>query len=175
MIYGATGYTGELVLAEAVARGERPIVAGRNAERLGALAARFELEFRVLGLDDRDALRRGLLDISAVLHCAGPFSWTSAPMVDACLSTGTHYLDITGEIDVFESIHTRDDEARAAHSVLLPGVGFDVVPTDCLASRLAAELPRPARLALAFVAVGGGTSPGTMKSMVERLPQGGAA
>ena len=174
MIYGATGYTGRLVVAEAVARGATPILAGRGREEVAALAGEHGLEHRVFGLADSVVLRRGLLDVTAVLHCAGPFAWTSRPLVDACLATGTHYLDITGEIDVFEAIHGRDAEARAARAVLLPGVGFDVVPTDCLAARLASEVPRPERLELAFHAAGGGVSRGTMRSMVERLPKAGA-
>jgi len=174
MLYGATGYTGRLALTAAIERGERPIVAGRNPKSVGELAKRFDLEHRVLDLADSSGLRRGLIDVAAVLHCAGPFAWTSAAMVEACLATGTHYLDITGEIDVFEAIHALDASAQAAHSVLIPGVGFDVVPTDCLAARLAAELPDPARLDLAFHADGGSVSRGTMKSMVERMPKAGA-
>ncbi len=174
MIYGATGYTGRLVAREAVARGAAPILAGRGREAVAGLAREHGLEHRAVGLDDPEALRRAVADVSAVLHCAGPFAWTSRPMVDACLETGTHYLDITGEIDVFEAIHARDAEARAARVVLLPGVGFDVVPTDCLAARLASEVPEPESLELAFHAAGGGVSRGTMRSMVERLPKAGA-
>jgi short subunit dehydrogenase-like uncharacterized protein len=174
MIYGATGYTGRLTVRAAVDRGETPIVAGRDAGKLEILARELGLEARVLDLEDPLGLRRGLIDVSAVLHCAGPFAWTSAPMVQACLATGTHYLDITGEIDVFEAVHARDAEASAARSVLLPGVGFDVVPTDCLAARLAAEIPQPTHLELAFFADGGEVSRGTMRSMVERMPRAGA-
>ena len=119
MIYGANGYTGELVARLAVARGERPVLAGRNAAAVGAL----------------------LEEVDAVAHCAGPFVWTAKPMVDACLATGTHYVDVTGEPDVFEAVLARDAEAAAAGITLLTGGGFDVVPTDCLAGLLAAELP----------------------------------
>lgn len=174
MIYGANGYTGELALRAAVERGASPIVAGRDKERISALARELDLDWRAMGLDDPDALERGLSGVSAVLHCAGPFAWTSRAMVDACLATGTHYLDITGEIDVFEAIHSRDAEARSARSVLLPGVGFDVVPTDCLAARLATEISQPTDLILAFFAAGGAISRGTMRSMVERMPMAGA-
>ncbi len=174
MIYGATGYTGTLAAREACERGERPILAGRNREKVEALARELDCEARVVSLDDRDGLRRALIDVVAVLHCAGPFAWTSRPMVDACLATGTHYLDITGEIDVFEAVLNRDSAARTAHAVLLPGVGFDVVPTDCLAARLSMEVPRAMSLELAFFTDGGGVSAGTMKSMIERLPAQGA-
>lgn len=174
MIYGATGYTGRLVVREAVARGAAPILAGRGAGAVAAMALEHGLEHRAFGLDEPEALRGALAGVAAVLHCAGPFAWTSRPMVDACLATRTHYLDITGEIDVFEAIHARDAAAREAGVVLLPGVGFDVVPTDCLAARLASEVPGPASLELAFHAAGGGVSRGTLRSMVERMPKAGA-
>jgi short subunit dehydrogenase-like uncharacterized protein len=174
LIYCANGYTGELVAQEAVRRGLRPILAGRNSEAVRALAGRFDLEGRVFSLDDPSPLTEGLAGVAVVLHCAGPFIRTSKPMVAACLSAGAHYLDITGEISVFESVQRRGEEARAAGVSLIPGVGFDVVPTDCLAARLAAALPDATHLTLAFTSEGGSTSRGTMKTMVESLPYAGA-
>ena len=174
LIYGANGYTGELVASEAVRRGLRPVLAGRNGEAVAALAGRLGLDHRVFGLEEPAALAAGLEGATAVLHCAGPFIRTSKPMVAACLQAGAHYLDITGEIAVFESVQRRGDQARAAGVALIPGVGFDVVPTDCLAARLAAALPDATRLTLAFTSEGGSTSRGTLKTMVESLPYAGA-
>jgi short subunit dehydrogenase-like uncharacterized protein len=174
MVYGANGYTGRLVARLAGQRGERPVLAGRSAEKLEPLARELGLEHRVVPLDDQDRLCEALGDVDAVVHCAGPFSVTSEPMVDACLATGTHYVDITGEIDIFERIFTRDGEARRAGVVLLPGAGFDVVPTDGVAALLARELPDATELELAFLA-GGGMSPGTMKTTVEGITTGGRA
>jgi saccharopine dehydrogenase (NAD+, L-lysine-forming) len=172
MIYGANGYTGELVARLAVSRGERPILAGRNATALGALAAELDLDYRVADLRDPLALRRALRDVRAVAHCAGPFAETSAPMLAACLDAGAHYLDVTGEIDVFEAVFGRHEDAVAAGIALLPGAGFDVVPTDCLAALLFASLPTATSLELAFRA-GGGLSPGTAKSTVAGMSLGG--
>jgi short subunit dehydrogenase-like uncharacterized protein len=174
LIYGANGYTGELVAEEAARRGMRPILAGRNAEAVAGLAGRLELDSRVFGLDDPSELAGGLQGVTAVLHCAGPFIRTSKPMIAACLAAGAHYLDITGEIGVFESVQRRGDEARTSGIALIPGVGFDVVPTDCLAARLAAALPDATQLTLAFTSEGGSTSRGTLKTMVESLPYAGA-
>lgn len=174
MIYGANGYTGELTAREAVRRGLRPILAGRNAQALRALGAELDLPTRVFGLDDPNALRTGLQGMGLVLHCAGPFSATSAPMLEACLAVGAHYLDITGEIDVFAHCHAQDARAREAGIVVLPGAGFDVVPTDCLAALLKREMPDAQSLVLAFEA-GGGPSPGTAKTSVEGLGKGGRA
>jgi saccharopine dehydrogenase (NAD+, L-lysine-forming) len=95
-------------------------------------------------------------------------------MVDACLATGTHYLDITGEIDVFEAVLSRHDEAVARGVVLLPGSGFDVVPSDCLAALLARAMPGAVRLELALRATGG-VSPGTAKTAMESLGSAGRA
>ena len=172
MIYGANGYTGALAAREAHARGMRPVLAGRNAAAVRNLAVELGLEHRIFALDEPSAVRAGIAGMRVVLHCAGPFSRTSAPMVDACLATGAHYLDITGEIDVFAAAHARHDEAVRADVVLLPGAGFDVVPTDCTAASLAAALPAAVSLQLAFEA-GGGLSPGTAKTSLERLPRGG--
>lgn len=174
LVYGANGYTGTLVARLAAARGERPILAGRSAVKVGPLASELGLELRAFGLDDPDAIRHGLDGVTAVAHCAGPFSATAGPMARACVNAGVHYLDITGEIDVFEEIHGLHDRARAAGSVLLPGAGFDVVPTDCLAALLAGALPGADRLDLAFLAAGG-PSPGTAKTAVRGLGQGGRA
>jgi len=172
LIYGATGYTGQLVARLAVARGERPILAGRRGPAVAALAADLGLDHRVVDLADPAALRAALADVAVVAHCAGPFVDTSAPMVDACLATGTHYVDITGELDVFEALYARHDEAVAAGIVLLPGAGFDVVPTDCLAALLAASLPGAVSLELAFRA-GGGMSPGTARTGLYVTAAGG--
>ncbi|HEX9942451.1 MAG TPA: saccharopine dehydrogenase NADP-binding domain-containing protein [Thermoanaerobaculia bacterium] len=174
MIYGANGYTGELAAREAVRKGLSPILAGRNAEAVGRLARELGVQSRAFSLDDPQGTAAELYGVQAVLHCAGPFVRTSAPMVAACLATGAHYLDITGEIPVFEAVLARGEEARRAGVALVPGVGFDVVPSDCLAARLAAALPDATELALAFYARPGSASRGTLKTMIESLPHAGA-
>lgn len=171
MIYGANGYTGRLIALEAKRRGLTPMLAGRNSEALAALARETGFEQRVFGLG-ADELERGLEGVSLVLHCAGPFSATCAPMLEACLQQRVHYLDITGEIDVFAHCHAQHARAQAAGIVVLPGAGFDVVPTDCVAAQLERELPSATHLTLAFDA-GGGFSPGTAKTSVEGLGKGG--
>ena len=131
---------GQLVAQRAIERGQRPLLAGRDAEKVAKVATPLGLPHRVFDLRDGAGVAEALGDVDAVAHCAGPFSATSAPMVDGCLRTGTHYLDVTGEVDVFESVFARHDEARRAGVVLLPGSGFDVVPTDCLAALVAAAV-----------------------------------
>jgi short subunit dehydrogenase-like uncharacterized protein len=172
MIYGANGYTGRLVAREAKRRGLTPIVAGRNAASVQEIAGELGLESRVFGLDQAAATVENIRDCRLVLHCAGPFSVTSQPMIDACLAAGVHYLDITGEISVFANAHRQAEQARRADVVLIPGVGFDVVPSDCLAASLVQKLPAATALVLAFEA-GGGPSPGTAKTSVEGLGKGG--
>lgn len=171
LLYGANGYTGALIAERAAAEGMRPVLAGRNAREVGKLAERLHLEHRVFDLSDPETVLRNLEGMSLVLHTAGPFSATSAPMVDACIKARAHYLDITGEIEVFEACKARDGEARRAGIVVLPGVGFDVVPTDCLARALIEALPGGVRLELALMALGS-MSRGTMKTMVEHLGEG---
>lgn len=173
MIYGANGYTGQLAARQALRRGESPILAGRNAAAISRIADELGMQARVFDLHDTTTLTKNLSDVAAVLHCAGPFSATSESMLDACLRTGTHYLDITGEIAVFEAIFARDQEIRSAGIVAMPGVGMDVVPTDCLAAMLKRELPSATRLRLALYWHNARLSPGTSKTMVEGVPHGG--
>ena len=170
MIYGANGYTGRLVADAAVAKGLSPVLAGRDQAAVSQLAGRLELPHRIF--DIADVSGAALEDLRLVLNCAGPFSATARPMMDACLDARVHYLDITGEIDVFRQAHGLHDKARRRDVVLVPGVGFDVVPTDCLAALLVRELPAATHLVLAFDP-SGGFSPGTARTIVEGLPEGG--
>ncbi len=171
MIYGANGYTGELITREAVRRGHRPILAGRSRSGVTALAAELGLEARVFSLEG-DAPETSLAGVTLVLHCAGPFSATAAPMIRACLAARAHYLDITGEVAVFELAQRQDAAARAAGVVICPGVGFDVLPTDCVALALKEALPEATHLALGFDGRSS-WSRGTARTMVEGLGQGG--
>ena len=170
LIYGSYGYTGQLTVRHAVERGLKPLLSGRDAAKVAAQAASFDLQARPFSLDDPAAAAQALSGISAVLHCAGPFSATARPMLDACLQTGAHYLDITGEIAVFEALAARDGEALAAGITVLPGAGFDVVPSDCLAAYLKSRLPTARRLELAIRGLGG-ISQGTALTAVESLGQ----
>lgn len=174
MIYGANGYTGRMIAEAAVKRGLHPVLAGRDVGALEPLAKKLKLPVRAFSLDNPAAVRAGLNGIGLVLHCAGPFSATCAPMLEACLDVGAHYLDITGEIDVFAHCHAQHERAKRRGIVVLPGSGFDVVPTDCLAAQLKRELPDATSLVLAFDA-GGGPSPGTARTGVEGLGKGGRA
>jgi len=173
MIYGANGYTGRLASRFAKDRNLSPVLAGRHSEHIRPLAQGLGFESRVFGLADPAVVATNLEGFAAVLHCAGPFSATSGPMLAGCLLAGTHYLDITGEIAVFEKIHSRSKEITDAGIVAIPGVGFDVVPTDCLAAMLKLELPSATHLKLAFKSRYGKLSPGTVKTMAEGLPDGG--
>jgi short subunit dehydrogenase-like uncharacterized protein len=172
LIYGATGYTGKLIAQVAHKQGLRPILAGRNADKLRAVADPLGLPCRVFDLADPVRLDAALNDIAVVLCIAGPFSATSRPMASGCIRRGVHYLDITGEIDVFEALAARDAEAKRAGVMLLPGVGFDVVPTDCLAAHLKRRLPDAIDLKLYLGLDNPGISRGTAKTMLEGIPSG---
>jgi short subunit dehydrogenase-like uncharacterized protein len=174
MIYGANGYTGELIAREARERGLSPVLAGRSEAKLAPLGEELGLQVRSFSLDQPNEVQAALQDITLVLHCAGPFSATAEPMIDACLAGATHYLDITGELAVFEAARSRHKAALDAGIVIIPGVGFDVIPTDCLAARLKQALPDASHLALGFDSKSR-LSPGTAKSSIEGLANGGSA
>jgi short subunit dehydrogenase-like uncharacterized protein len=172
MIYGANGYTGALIAREAKTRGLSPVLAGRRADAIEPLARELGLEHRIFAVGSSDEMATHLEGVRLVLHCAGPFATTSAPMIDACLRAKAHYLDITGEIGVFEHAQTKNAEAQTAGVVVCPGVGFDVIPTDCVAAALKAALPDADHLALGFDSKSS-LSAGTAKTTVEGIPQGG--
>src|SRR5206468_369289 len=152
ILYGATGFTGKLIAAEAKRRGQKPVLAGRSREKLEALDQSLGggFEIAAVSLDDAAALRQLLDGADAVLHCAGPFARTSLPMVRACLDAGASYLDITGEVTVFAQTFACDAEARARKVALISGVGLDVVPSDCLAAQVAAKAKGATSLEIAL-------------------------
>ena len=172
LVYGANGYTGTLVAERAAERGLPLVVAGRRADEVAALGRRLNVEHLVFSLDDPAEVDRGLAGAQVVLNCAGPFTRTALPLASACLRARAHYLDVTGEIDVFAALFERDAEARAAGIMLLPGTGFDVVPSDCLAAHLHQRMPAATQLRLAF-RPGGGMSRGTARTSIEGAGQGG--
>jgi len=166
LVYGAYGYTGELVARRAVERGLAPVLAGRDSERLARLARELGCEWRAFPLSDAESVRRGISGAAAVLHCAGPFARTARPMAEACIGERVHYLDITGEVPVFEALLAMSPAAQHAGVMLLPGAGFDIVPTDCLAAHLVRRLPGARALVLAIGGFGG-VSRGTARTMLE--------
>src|SRR4051812_3148162 len=150
LLYGAYGYTGRLTAELAAAKGLDVVLAGRSERPLVQLGERVHLPTRVVGLNDIGQLSRALTDIACVVHMAGPFATTWAPMLNACLATRTNYIDITGEIAVFEAMWSRKEEIDRSGITALPGGGFDVVPTDCLAAYVARKSTRPTALTLAL-------------------------
>lgn len=171
MIYGANGYSAKLAITKAVQQGLKPILAGRNKAAIEALAAEHGLTSRIFDLASVTNAAQKLSDVKIVSHCAGPFSATAQPMMKACLKAGTHYTDITGEIGVFQLSQSLDKEAKSAGIVLCPGVGFDVIPTDCMANKLKQALPDATHLTMGFE---GDTalSPGTAKTAIEAVSDG---
>jgi short subunit dehydrogenase-like uncharacterized protein len=168
LLYGAYGYTGRLAAELAAARKLDVVLAGRNKDALTELGDRLSLPTRVVGLNDAKQLSEALKDIACVVHMAGPFAATSAPMLSACLATKTNYIDITGEIEVFEAIWSRKEEIKRAGITAVPGAGFDVVPTDCLAGYVANKLERPASLVLALRGLES-ASQGTLRTAIRQV------
>ncbi len=173
LLYGANGYTGQLIIEEALAKDIKPVLAGRSENALKPLADKFGLEYRAFSLENVALVKEKLSDIAVVLHAAGPFVHTYEAMLQACLETKTHYLDITGEYQVFEGCKLKDTAAQHAGIMVLPGVGFDVVPSDCLGAQLKEKLQDATHLKLSFASVKSGFSRGTAKTMVEGLHEGG--
>ena len=170
LIYGANGYTGQLIVERAVAHGLRPILAGRSGS-VTALAARFGLESRIFGLE-ADALARALADVEIVVNAAGPFIATAESVMTACISSGTHYIDITGEISTFLLAQRLAPDAETAGVMLMPGAGWDVVASDCLAAHLAQQLGSVESIMIALKHINGIPTQGTVRTAINLATDG---
>ncbi len=171
LIYGATGYTGRLVVANAVQRGHRPVLGGRSVEKLRPLANTFGLDYAACDLGDSKRLEEIVADFDLVSHLAGPHAQTFEPMVRACLDGSTSYLDVSGELSVLRAMEAYRSEAEDRGVALLPGAGFLATASDCCVRYAAEHLSRPIRLDVA-VASSAKTSPGTAKTILQMLPAG---
>lgn len=173
MIYGSYGFVGKETTKMAVENGLRPLLAGRDREKLSAQAAELDLDYRAFELDDQPALEAALNQVPVVLHMAGPFIYTAKAMARACLHTGTHYVDISGELPVYSWLADQNAAAKEQGVMLLTGAGFDVAATDCLALYLKETFPTATHLTLAFQSHGpAGIPKGTAKTMIESAPAG---
>jgi short subunit dehydrogenase-like uncharacterized protein len=173
MLYGAAGYTGTLVAQHAYDRGHRPLLAGRSAPALATLADSLQLPYRVFGLDDPSAVIAGLADVDLVLNVAGPFLHTAAALAHACLIAGVHYIDISNELQVFRTLYDLHHRAEHADVTVVPGVGFGVVATNCLARHVSDAVGGAQHLAVATRAATLEAGPGVAATRLENLPFGG--
>jgi short subunit dehydrogenase-like uncharacterized protein len=173
LIYGATGFLGQAIARLAVTQGLRPILAGRNEPAIRALATELNLDHAIFRVDEPAKIDAALANVPVILNCAGPFTRTAEAIADACIRTKTHYLDLTGEIPVYQALADRDTQAKTAGVMLLPGIGFDVMPTDCLALHLKQRLPSATHLTLAFHIDGPAPMPpGTVRTILQLVPMG---
>jgi len=173
MIYGAGGYTGSLIALRAVECGHRPVIAGRSAPAITALADRLGLPHRILDLGDPVALQQALGDVDLVLNAAGPFLHSAVPLAKACLSAGVYYLDISNELQVFRGLYELDEEAKQVGVSIIPGVGFGVVATNCLARYVSELVGGANQLEVASRVASAQPGPGAAVTMQENLPYGG--
>lgn len=173
LLYGANGYTGKLIAKLAATYDLQPILAGRNEAYIKPLADELKLPYHIIDLDNKEQLEKALSSVKLVLHAAGPYVYTAKQMIDACLQTGVHYIDINGDISVFEMLKKYDTAAKEKNIMLMPGAGFDVVPTDCIALQLKNKMPDATHLKLAFASIGGGLSHGTATTITGKIGEGG--
>ncbi|MBX7242929.1 MAG: saccharopine dehydrogenase NADP-binding domain-containing protein [Bacteroidia bacterium] len=169
LIYGSYGYTGNLICRLAKEKGMKPLIAGRNEAKIKAQSEEYGFDYRVFEVHETEKVLSAIESVKVLLHCGGPFSETARPMAEACLKTRTHYLDITGEWSVFEAMASLDKAAKEAGIVIMPGVGYDVVPSDCLSLYLKEQLPDAVSLSLGIFSKGGKMSRGTLLTMNESL------
>ena len=166
LIYGATGYTGRLI-AERLRNSRRHVVvSGRTLDRVQALSAALGVAGRTIAIDDAEALDSALDDVDVLINAASPFALTASALIESCLRTNTHYLDITGELPVFQNAFLQDEAARTRGIMIMPGAGFGVVASDCLAVHVAALVPNAKYLRIAVLRPSS-FSRGTFRSALE--------
>jgi hypothetical protein len=166
-VYGASGHTAGFVVAELLRRGHTPIALGRDASKVAAaLGDRAgNVEIRGARLDSADSLDRGLAGTAAVIHCAGPFLDTAAPLVEAALRARVHYVDVTAEqgsaLSTFASF---DTPARERGIVVVPAAGFYGGLGDLLATSAMGGWAQADRIDVAIALSGWRPTPGTRRT-----------
>ena len=173
MLYGANGYTSRLIIKELVGQNIKPILAGRSKEKIKNLAEKHGFDSSIFSLAKTKVIDEKLNNIDVLINAAGPYSLTAKPLIDSCIRTKTHYIDITGEIDVFVYAESKHKDAKDAGIIVCPGVGFDVIPTDCLSYLLKDKMPDANELNICFFSENGRPSIGTAKTSIEGLSNGG--
>jgi short subunit dehydrogenase-like uncharacterized protein len=171
-LYGANGYTGKLILEELNKQGFKPLLLGRNKKAIEALAVSHALDFDVCAASEIEPILKKNKSIKLLINAAGPFIETAKYIAQSCINQGIHYLDVAGEIAVFKQLLELDEAAKKQGVMLLPGAGFDVVPTDCMANALVQEMPDATELILAFAGLGGGVSRGTARTALKQIDSG---
>ena len=185
ILYGATGFVGRQTaryFAEH-APGVRWAVAGRSANKLKALAARFAQAnpgIVVADADDAEALDALAARARVVLSTAGPFARYGSELVAACVRHGTHYVDITGETPwIRRMIDLHHIAAVKNGARIVPACGFDSVPSDLggwlVANALREQHGEACASVKACFSMRGGLNGGTAASMMSALDDGVAA
>jgi short subunit dehydrogenase-like uncharacterized protein len=173
MIYGANGYSAKLILKELIENKIKPLLAGRNEQAIVHLARQYNCDYRIFDTNSNDKITAALNDVHTLLNCAGPFKYTAKELIEACIQTKTNYIDITGEIPVLHLAFSSAEKAKGAGITILPGAGFDVIPSDCLAKRLSEQMPDATHLKLGMLNIKGKISRGTFLTTLDFLGSNG--
>lgn len=168
LLYGANGYTGQLFARYLMAKGIKPILAGRS-DSVNEIGTALNLSTRVFNIEQTSSY---LEDIDILVNLAGPFSITQDNLIKACIRTKTHYMDIAGEMTEVEQVFNHAPKAKAAKIALVPAAGFGVVPTDVAAKWACDLLEAPTHLTIAYSTVGG-ASRGTLKTVLKNIQTNG--
>lgn len=172
VVFGATGYVGSLVaahLAEAADAGARIGLAGRSKEKLEQVRDRVARDWPLLVVDASDPAEM-VESAKVVCTTVGPYARYGVPLVEACARTGTHYVDLTGEVLFHRQVvQTLDDVARASGAKVVPSCGYDSIPSDLSVLLLADQVRADGEGTLTDTVLAasfkGGISGGTVDSL----------
>jgi len=190
VLYGASGFVGRQTVAylaahaRTLALGLRWGLAGRNPDKLAqarkaAGPGASEAAIIVAPADDAQALARLARSASVVLNTAGPFALSGSALVQACVDSGTHYVDITGETPwVRQMIDRHHAQAAQMRTRIIPCCGFDSVPSDLGAWMLMQAMQQrhgvPCVDVKAAFTLRGGVNGGTLASALNLWDSGSA-
>lgn len=173
LLYGANGYSAQLIIEELLSKNILPVVAGRTHNKIKSAATKFGCEFKIFDLDDFETICNEIVNFKVVLNCAGPFQFTAEKLIKACIKEKVNYIDITGEIPVIEYAWSKNDEAKKAGICIIPSVGFDVIPTDCLSVITARKIKNPQSLEILLQNENVKISRGTLITTIEMMCNSG--
>lgn len=154
LLYGAAGYTGKIIAARAKALGLDFEIAGREDDKISALAAELGVAYHVFTVEDNTGWQLALAGKKVLINAAGPFRYTAREAMQACLKAGVHYLDISAELETYQLAESLDGEARRAGIQLMSGAGL-FVSYDALAVYLSKQVKEPVSLTVGFRHFGG--------------------
>lgn len=172
IIYGATGYTANLIIKKAIQMGLPPVLAGRDRSKISSVAKKYGLKYKVFEINDINVIQANIENSNLILNASSNYKLTAQPFINACLASGCHYLDLCGEISVLKKIFEYNELAKYGNITIIPNSGYHSIVTDCFAGYVANLIENPIELNY-YLLDASIPSLGTLKSSLDAFLGGG--